>query len=831
MKNKKNGILYKIITISLLLLMTATIVVMPETNALNIDLYAYITVTPNPIGVGQQVTATFWLDRPSPTAVAGYDPIKNWGNLTVKITSPNGNTETLGPFAADATGGNICTYTPKSVGDYKFEFTFPGQTFGNDYYKPASATTNLTVQEEPIMRYQTNPLPSDYWNSPVFGEDKGWNTISGGWLMPGYNATGAFEPGDFNPYTTAPNTAHVVWTKETHLGGVAGGDRGDYTFYMGPTYQYYWTPLAIGGNLYFPQRLVPGDAWDGLYCYDIATGEENWYQPMSKGYSAGSGGGGTIPTMVAQLLQYDGPNAHGVLPYLWTTGVNYTMIDANSGEPILTAIGAPATSYLGHIGQVTGPLMMYDEIGSLLAYYIDPVRNQLFLWNSTKLVERAVGSTNIYSPPVGAKLNWTTGIEWNVTVPRRDGAAFNLGYPASTGDVIFAYSANIATGGGYQNFTLVAYNKNTGQELWFKNITDPLSPSGSQPYLFFGPSRDGVLTIYRRQSMQWYAFDANTGNQLWGPTEPYTNAWDQYAYGNIAYGNMYVCTYSGRVYCHNLTTGELTWTFETPPSGFETPYGNWPFGVQYPMIADGKIFVGTAEHTPNSPFYTGSKLYCVNASNGQGIWNMSGWWSIYYAGVSPIAVNGYLLSHNWGNGEIFCFGKGQTATTVSAPDVALNFGQAMTIKGYVTDQSPGAPGTPAIADKDQSAWMEYLYLQKQKPTNATGVPVDLSVVDANGNYRNIGTTTSDADGFFSMDWIPDIPGKYTLYASFAGSEAYWSSHAVTAFTVQDEPSATAQPTPLPISVADTYFIPSVIGIIVAIFLVGAVLALLIRKKP
>jgi hypothetical protein len=128
--------------------------------------------------------------------------------------------------------------------------------------------------------------------------------------------------------------------------------------------------------------------------------------------------------------------------------------------------------------------------------------------------------------------------------------------------------------------------------------------------------------------------------------------------------------------------------------------------------------------------------------------------------------------------------------------------------------------------------MEYVYMQKPRPTDATGVPIALSVVDANGNYREIGTTTSDADGFYSYQWTPDIEGKYTVYASFVGSESYWPSHAVTAFAVDPAP-ATPTPTQQPIaSVADTYILPGIIGIIVAILIVGVVLALLmIKKRP
>ncbi len=64
---------------------------------------------------------------------------------------------------------------------------------------------------------------------------------------------------------------------------------------------------------------------------------------------------------------------------------------------------------------------------------------------------------------------------------------------------------------------------------------------------------------------------------------------------------------------------------------------------------------------------------------------------------------------------------------------------------------------------------------------------------ANGNYRKIGTTTSDINGAFSMQWKPDITGKYTVIATFAGSESYFASHAETSFAV-DQAAPTTAPT-------------------------------------
>ncbi len=137
-----------------------------------------------------------------------------------------------------------------------------------------------------------------------------------------------------------------------------------------------------------------------------------------------------------------------------------------------------------------------------------------------------------------------------------------------------------------------------------------------------------------------------------------------------------------------------------------------------------------------------------------------------------------------------------------------------------------------MSDDSQAQWMEYVYMQKARPTNTSGVPVTLSVVDANGNYREIGTTTTN-DGFFTFNWKPDIQGQYTVYVSFAGSESYWPSHAITSFAV-DPAAATPVPTEtLQSNLVTTtdllmYLAVGVIAIIIAIAVVGL---LLLRKRP
>jgi hypothetical protein len=190
--------------------------------------------------------------------------------------------------------------------------------------------------------------------------------------------------------------------------------------------------------------------------------------------------------------------------------------------------------------------------------------------------------------------------------------------------------------------------------------------------------------------------------------------------------------------------------------------------------------------------------------------------------------------------RVYAIGKGPTALVASAPDVSVEFGKTVVIKGSISDISPGTTaadiamrfpnGVPAVSDASQSQYMLYVYKQFTCPTDATGVPLTISVLDANGNFRTIGTTTSDTNGKFSFNWKPDVPGAYTVYVTFLGSAAYYGSTAQDAFFVEEEPAATTAPTAAPESAADIYFIPAVAGLFVLVIIVLVLLVVLMLKK-
>jgi hypothetical protein len=190
--------------------------------------------------------------------------------------------------------------------------------------------------------------------------------------------------------------------------------------------------------------------------------------------------------------------------------------------------------------------------------------------------------------------------------------------------------------------------------------------------------------------------------------------------------------------------------------------------------------------------------------------------------------------------QVYGIGKGPSATTVEAPDTAQPFGTQVLVKGMVTDVSPGTEkyaltarfpnGVPAVADDNMSEWMLYVYKQFERPADVIGVGIALTVLDPNGNVYDVGTATSDANGFYSCVFTPSVPGKYTVIATFAGSGAYYGSSAETAINIENAPEVTPPPTEPPASPADLYIVPSTIGIIVAIAVVGLLLFMMIRKR-
>jgi len=200
-----------------------------------------------------------------------------------------------------------------------------------------------------------------------------------------------------------------------------------------------------------------------------------------------------------------------------------------------------------------------------------------------------------------------------------------------------------------------------------------------------------------------------------------------------------------------------------------------------------------------------------------------------------------MTTFNSYDGQIYAYAQGPSKITISAPSIGATTKTPVTITGTITDVSPGASqsavaknypnGLPCVSDNSMSGLMEAAYEQQPLPSNTTGVPISVYVLDSNNNYRSIGTTTSNALGDWGLTWTPDITGNYTVYAVFAGTHGYYPSSASTFLYAGAPPATTATTTTPATNLASNSTVEyGIVAIAIIIIVIGAVLALLVTRK-
>jgi len=201
-----------------------------------------------------------------------------WEGLTVTVTSPDGTTQTLGPFRTDSTGGMGAQYTPASVGNYTLQTHFPEQVTTAE--KRAGSTAvgaimlasdsdklTLIVTQEPRQVYPGVPLPTEYWTRPINQQFREWYPVAKSFLgsipLDGIYAEGHDE---------APESGHILWTKPLTIGGLVGGEFGELGsggtsvgFETGDAYQgKFSSPGIIAGILVYTHSTSRSPA--GVHC-------------------------------------------------------------------------------------------------------------------------------------------------------------------------------------------------------------------------------------------------------------------------------------------------------------------------------------------------------------------------------------------------------------------------------------------------------------------------------------------------------------------------------------------------------------------------------------
>jgi hypothetical protein len=855
MKNGKS----LIVLILMIVLTMPMIMQIPHTvsaaSTLNVKDYLYVNAAPNPVGVGQTVYINLFFTKPIPDATGFGTSI--YTGLTINIVKPDGTNETLGPYTADMTGGvGGLSFSPAAIGNYTFQGIFPGQSLGTDFSGTTynmdpcvSPPVTIVVQQEPISYYSGSPLPTNYWSTPIYANNFNWaQTIGGNWYglgRPAFDNTGGYDGtgNNFQQYSTAPTTAHILWTKATTTGGQPGGEtiaNQENAYSTASPLYHLFEPVILNGVLYENLWAAQTDN-AGIIAINLRTGQTLWVQNTSD------------VLIYGQVVNFHNNEEFGAQAFLWTSHLagydgmgmfgpaalyDYNILDPVTGNQMATVTDIPS-AIAGLFATSTSALIDSNEsncAGAILIYYVDS--NNLKMWNSSQCLSPVGGfgsPTGSYKPT--GSYNFTAGIMWTVPLPTAN-PAFGIAEMNNQAILLSSHPPTISTfmnQFGADNATDIAYDPVTGAKLWGPT-TQTLTNFDDIGIVAVG---DGVYVRHDKDLNELFGYSLTTGQKLWGPTQCVGNAFSHlFSSAAIAYGRVYIWDFGGYANAVDLKTGHLDWTYTRGSAGYNTPYGIYPLWVYGSQtIADGMLFLSEGR-LYNPPLFPGGEKLALNCTDGSLVWEISG---AFQRSPSPVA-DGEMLGFNGYDGQIYAFGTGASKTTVTAPDVGVTTATPVTIMGAVTDISAGASqevvaanypnGLPCVSDASMTPFMEAVYEQQPMPTNVTGVPVTIAVTDSNGNHYDIGTTTTTPSGFYSLTWTPTIPGNFAVTATFAGTQSYYGSSAQTAFYASS-PAATPAPTATPAaSVADTYFVPAIAGLFVLIIIVLALVVLsMFRKRP
>jgi hypothetical protein len=817
-----------------------------------------LAFTPNPIGVDQVFTVNIWVTPPP----AANRFMKDY---QVKITKPDGstNTVTINSYVADGT--SWFPYLADQVGDWKLQFFFQGQYnppgwysdgeydgetpyafsrpgwqwYDGDYYSPANTPEQiLTVQQDFVYSWPLISLPTDYWTRPISLEHREWAQIAGNYPWDQMQDTiGEYNgaPDYYGPYATAPNTSHVAWKKMQDTAGIIGGEAGVYgdlgtsstpsVIYMGRCYQTYTKP-GVGS--------VAG-------CYDLRTGEIYYEIPTSEG--------GVTPRWIA----YEKPTDTSVPGAGAARAITATLIavDSTSNPEELYKINpfsGSVSSYdlTNDQGDGPGRILAFRENWFLSVRdssdaVVDPYMVSHF-WNRTSIQDNGYPTYLVNWTVIPNTNTFANRMLSNHTYrlcPSYRGSADNQNsrwnwygrFGAADLDSGYTVVARRFFQNGVWGGMAVGTNIMTGEVAWELTFDD-IAPYSPRTTL----QEDGVYVICFNQGQVW-GIDVTNGNIKWKYTEnsyPFGGFWgyDEAA----AYGLAYFWSYDG-VQAYNIEEGGLEWHYDDVAVPFETTYIGRGGEEAYSfngngVVVDGKVYTRNSEHTATAPYTRGWSLHCLDAMTGDLIWKIGN-------PMTPgAAADGYLTAGNSYDGYLYVFGKGESETTVSAPGTEVPLGSAVMITGSVLDMSPAQPGTPCVSVGSMDTQMNYIHLQHPidglfNNETISGVDVALVAIGSDGSYEDLGTTTTDGYyGTFGFKWTPTAQVNYEIVASFEGSDAYGSSSASTYLTVGPAPAAEVTPEPTTEEPVHPMFSTEALIVIGVIAIVAiAIIAYLVMRKP
>jgi hypothetical protein len=829
------------ITFVILLTISAILAALPAATAqepVRTKAFAFINAMPDVVGINQWTLLHYGVHLPT------MWPQTGWTGLTIEIERPDGETEILGPLETDPTGGAGISYLPTLVGTYRLRTVFPEQVataptrgfpIGTILEADTSDWFELTVNQEPSPIYPGHELPTEYWSRPINAQFYSWSEITGNWLdyaRPTIEAPHhiPIRPGN----SLAPETGHILWAKPLFGGafsplggGLADVDTGTHAVEDGDAYEGLFTPPVImSGVIYYNRFKADGGAnvEQDVVAVDLRTGEELWVRDW---------GGKRLA--FGQNFFFTGFNYHAVFQYLIATqGSTWYFYEPTTGRLVMTYENVPSG---GNSERFYGPN------GEIVILTIDLQHGWMTKWNSAwvleaqKWIETPDGPDSTfgswYRRYMGQTLDARIGIEWNVTIPSRAdfgettrthnvqrvrykddvatilGCNFDRGSPTGEPPTIWAITFDPGWNQQWQNLEWVetsysdelgfdgtvpqkAYDRNV-ELAWIINFESPMPFANLN--IEEASMEEDVFTVAFNDDPTDWGFRLSTGEELWGPRGPWhyqtnwsyesSNSW------NLLVGGLYlVGGHGGTLHALDSQTGVSVWNY-TLVDEYNTYLFNNAWRFRIAVVTDGKIYLEHTEHSPYDPKPPAAPLVCLNLTTGERIWqiNMRGteWGSTMSMGDS------ILLRDNSYDQLVYAIGMGPSETTVTIQDNVIPLGSSVLVTGTVTDISAGTQdyaitarfpkGVPAVSDESMSPWMEYVYMQKERPTDTVGVQVELEAIDPNGEYAYLGTATTDTSGNYGFAFKPDVEGQYTILATFYGSKSYWGSTTTTYLTV------------------------------------------------
>ncbi len=797
----------------------------------------FLSATPTPIGVGQDLLINVWI-----TFAPGEGKYLN--HFSVVITDPDGQTQTVPLLSYPDDGTSWFIYRPSKVGDYKFQFFFGGGyfpegyfsngaysesrtgAFANAIYNPSvyctpaeSPITIVTVQKDLVASWQLGLPTDEYWTRPVQPNMRNSWEMLGNYPWSYANIVGvtsnAWHDNYYGPFIPAVTTPHIVWSRTQNLAGIIGGEAGQTALLSSPG-----TPNVIYMGRAYQTRIetINGVPTSCAVSYDLRTGQVY--------YSIPTASGGVTPTHLA--YNYPSSSTSAVTVELSTIS-NGRLFKINPNTGATTNFTLPTFSGNGSAYELFFRDGYYYSFQGIKTNTANPATNVtvtdsyegfLIKWNSlgtsSNFDSRIVSNVSV-TMPLSYRTPWQTSTYGNVMG--------EVDYESMTmvRQHRFLY-------GGYYGYSMVAYDLNNGKMLW--NFTSNVNEMSSA----YRPTnvwvRDGFY-IAEMELGVIKAWDLRTGRELWETRTDTDYPWGVFwLYDEAAYGDLiYALGYTG-VWAINQRTGEIVWRYQDSAPLFETPYTNKDaevYAIGTARVIGGLIYISDGIHSIDQPVQRGWGMICLDATTGEFKWKLSG--TAMQAGAS---AEGYLTATSQYDGTMYVLGKGQSKTSISGPQTAVAKGGSIVLTGKVLDQSPAslaktAGGIACVADESMALWMDYNYLQL--PINGIygnetvkGVKVVLTALNEETcEFTYIGEVYTDSSGTFSYLWTPEELGKYTVTATFMGSEAYGSSIDTTAIGVVEGTASDSNNQP-------NFALYIAVSTIVMVAVVLFVAFLLLKKK-